>query len=55
MRDQKGETMRTIVWKIPSENMYCRLDELYEYLDHFPNSKLAPAVRTEIAYLESLA
>lgn len=47
--------MIKITWKIPGENMYCRLDELYEYLERFPDSRLAPAIRAEIAYLESLA
>lgn len=43
-----------MVWNIPSETMYDRLDELYEYLENFPDGELSTAVRNEIAYLESL-
>lgn len=41
-------------WNIPSENaIITRLDELYEMLDRFPNSALAPAWKHEIAYLQA--
>lgn len=41
-------------WNIPSENaIITRLDELYEALDRFPNSALAPAWKHEIAYLQA--
>lgn len=40
---------------ILNEERICdRLDELYQYLENFPESKLATAFRDEIAYLESL-
>lgn len=41
-------------FRIPSERITDRLEELYEYLHNFPDSRLAPAVRSEIAYLEEL-
>lgn len=31
-----------------------RLEELYAYLQNFPESKIAPCVKNEIEYLESL-
>lgn len=43
-----------MIWNIPSEKMYDRLEELYTYLDNFPDSKLSSAIREEISYLESL-
>ena len=36
-------------WNIPSENaIITRLDELYEALDRFPDSPMAPAWQHEI-------
>lgn len=47
--------MAEIVWNIPSEGQILdRLEELNTYLENFPNSKLSPIVRKEVAYLESL-
>lgn len=46
--------MKGIVWNIPSERAYERLDELNAYIEKFPEGELASAVREEIAYLESL-
>lgn len=43
-----------IVWNIPSETAIDRLEELYQYLENFPESKLAPAIWEEIAILEEL-
>lgn len=43
-----------MVWRIPGEWMLDRLDELYEYLENFPESALSVAVQHEIEYLESL-
>lgn len=43
-----------ITWNIPSESALDRLEELYQYLENFPESKLAPAIREEIARLEEL-
>ena len=44
-----------IEWNIPGElQSLDRLEELYQYLDNFPESKLAPAIREEIARLEEL-
>ena len=36
------------------ERILERLEELYNYIELFPNSEVAPIVRKEIAYLESL-
>lgn len=36
------------------EKILDRLEELYDYLENFPDSKLSSAVRNEIVYLESL-
>lgn len=38
-----------------SERILDRLEELYEYIERFPESRMIPAVKSEIAYLESLA
>lgn len=43
-----------INWKIPSEAADTRLEELYEYLDRFPDSLLRQAVLEEIEYLEEV-
>ena len=43
-----------ITWNIPSESALDRLEELYQYLENFPESQLAPAIREEIAILEAL-
>lgn len=44
-----------IVWSIPNgEQVLERLEELYQYLENFPESQLAPAIREEIAILEAL-
>ena len=43
-----------MVWNIPSERAEERLEELYQYLDIFPNSKLESAIKEEIAILEKL-
>lgn len=34
------------------EKAYDRLEELYRFLNHFPDSPLAPIFRNEIAFLE---
>lgn len=40
-------------WNIPSENaIITRLDELYEALDRFPDSPMAPAWQHEIERLK---
>ena len=40
-------------WNIPSENaIITRLDELYEALDRFPDSPMAPAWQHEIEHLK---
>lgn len=36
------------------ENCIDRLEELREFLRNFPDSKLVPAVKSEIAFLEKL-
>ncbi len=36
------------------EKILERLEELYNYIELFPNSEIAPIVRNEIAHLESL-
>lgn len=36
------------------EKMLDRIEELYEYLENFPDSKLAPIVQNEIDLLNSL-
>lgn len=43
-----------ITWNIPSEAAAMRLEELYEYLEQFPDSRLRPAVLEEIEYLEEV-
>lgn len=44
-----------IIWNIPNgEQVLERLEELYQYLENFPESQLAPAIREEIAILEAL-
>ena len=44
-----------ITWDIPGGlSALDRLEELYQYLENFPESKLAPAIREEIARLEEL-
>lgn len=43
-----------MIWNIPGEHAFDRIEELYKYLQSFPDSALAPAIRQEIAYLESL-
>lgn len=44
-----------ITWNIPNgEQVLDRLEELYQYLENFPESKLAPVIREEIAILEAL-
>ena len=35
------------------EKMVERIEELYEYIQLFPNSKLAPIMQKEIDYLNS--
>ena len=40
-------------WNTPSENaIITRLDELYEALDRFPDSPMAPAWQHEIEHLK---
>ena len=43
-----------ITWNIPTEAAVMRLEELYDYLDQFPGSRLKPAVLEEIEYLEEV-
>ena len=44
-----------ITWNIPGGlQALDRLEELYQYLENFPESKLAPAIWEEIARLEEL-
>lgn len=44
-----------IIWNLPSiPGTLDRLEELYQYLENFPESRLAPAIREEIAHLEEL-
>ena len=43
-----------MVWNIPSEKMYARIEELKEYIQNFPDSKLAPIMQKEIEFLENL-
>lgn len=44
-----------IVWNIPNgEQVLERLEELYQYLENFPESRIAPAIQEEIAILEAL-
>ena len=44
-----------IVWHIPSEAAEERLEELYIFLDNFPDSKLRSAVLEEIEHLEEVS
>lgn len=42
-----------ITWNIPGgPQSLDRLEELYQYLERFPDSRLAPVIREEIARLE---
>lgn len=41
-------------WKIPGEQAEDRLAELQEYLQNFPETKLAAAMREEIDFLEGV-
>ena len=44
-----------ITWNIPGGlQALGRLEELYQYLENFPESRLAPAIQEEIAILEAL-
>ena len=46
--------MKGVIWNIPSERVYERLEELHAYIENFPEGEIASAAREEIAYLESL-
>jgi hypothetical protein len=37
-----------------AEIVYNRLEELYEFIENFPESKLTPIFKKEIEYLETL-
>lgn len=41
-------------WNIPTEAATDRLEELYTYLEQFPESPLRSAILEEIAFLEDL-
>lgn len=47
--------MEDFDWHIPNEaRILDRLEELYSYLQNFPNSELSPIFQREINYLETL-
>ena len=47
--------MADLEWHIPNEERILdRLEELYSYLQNFPNSELSPIFQREIDYLEAL-
>ena len=49
----RGQKEHKMEWNIPSENaIITRLDELYEALDRFPDSPMAPAWQHEIERLK---
>lgn len=43
-----------MIWNIPTEQAIDRLEELRQYLERFPESRLVPAILEEIAYLEEV-
>lgn len=52
-RRSRGQKEHKTEWNIPSENaIITRLDELYEALDRFPDSPMAPAWQHEIERLK---
>ena len=52
-RRSRGQKEHKMEWNIPSENaIITRLDELYEALDRFPDSPMAPAWQHEIERLK---
>ena len=44
----------TRLYDVNVERVLCRLDELNEFLERFPDSLLVPAVREEIEHLENI-
>lgn len=47
--------MENLDWHIPNEERILdRLEELYSFLQNFPDSKLVPIFKHEIEHLEAL-